>query len=147
MADETKPENEALVPEVITTRDPNPPRHVKTTQNADVVFRMAQMGLSKGSVAKCIGVSIATFEKYYGEEYSNGTIDMQQTLAGMAFEAARAGSVPMLLHLVKTKLGWNEHTTVEHVGEIRAVVSNRPLTRDEFVRKYIEKKESSEEEG
>lgn len=146
MADKTDPEIPVVVPEVITNRDPGPRHHVKTAENANIVFRMAQMGLSKGATAKCLNVSMQTFDKYYGEEYSSGTIDMQQTLASMAFEAARAGSIPMLLHLVKTKLGWNEHTTVEHVGEVRAVVSNKPLSRDEFVRRYIEKTEDAPEE-
>lgn len=142
MDDETK----ALVPEIITKRDPMGQHHVKTPEKADTVFRMAQEGLSKGSAAKCIGVSMPTFNKYYGEEYDAGLVDMQRNLASMAFEAAKAGSVPMLIHLVKTKLGWNEHTTVEHVGEVRAVVSNRPLSRDEFVKKYITKEDGDVEE-
>lgn len=145
MSDKTKPELQAIVPEIITNRDPNPKHHVKTPEKADIVFRMAQLGLSKGSAAKFVGVSIATFEKYYREEYDNGVVDMQRDVAGMAFEAARAGSVPMLLHLVKTKLGWNEKSTVEHVGEVRAVVSNKPLSREEFVRRYIDKTNEAEE--
>jgi hypothetical protein len=36
-------------------------------------------------------------------------------------------------------LGWTEANVVEHVGEIRAVVSAKPLSRDEFVAKYLEK--------
>lgn len=149
MADETKTEQEkveVLVPEIITNRDPGPRHHVKTPENANTVFRMAQMGLSKGAAAICLNVSMPTFEKYYSDEYKSGTIDMQQSLASMAFEAARAGSIPMLLHLVKTKLQWNEHSTVEHIGEVRAVVSNKPLTRDEFVRKYITKEDQGQEE-
>jgi hypothetical protein len=137
MSDETK----ALIPEVITNRDPNPAHHVKTPEKADVVFRMAQQGLTKGATAKCLSISLKTLDKYYSEEFDAGVIDMQRSLSTMAFEAAAAGSIPMLIHLVKTKLGWNEHTTVEHVGEIRAIVSNKPLSKDEFVKRYITKED------
>lgn len=147
MADETKTVEPEVLPEVITHRDPNPAFHVKTAEKAEVVFRMAQQGLTKGATAKCLGVSIQTLDKYYSEEFDSGMIDMQKSLSAMAFEAARAGSVPMLIHLVKTKLGWNEHSTVEHVGEIRAVVSNRPLSKDEFVRRYITKEDVPPDEG
>jgi hypothetical protein len=39
--------------------------------------------------------------------------------------------------LLKTKLGWSEQQTLEITGEIRSVVSAKPLTKEEFVQKYL----------
>jgi hypothetical protein len=36
-------------------------------------------------------------------------------------------------------LGWSEQQIVEHVGEIRAVVSSKPMSKEEFVQKYLNK--------
>jgi hypothetical protein len=106
---------------------------------------MAGLGLTKGACAKCIGVSLSVFNREYLEDYDTGTIDMQQELAKLAFDIAREGNVPMLLHLVKTKLGWNEKQTIEHVGEVRSIVSNRPLTREEFEQKYLAQEDERNE--
>ena len=53
------------------------------------------------------------------------------------------GNTPILLHLIKTKLGWSEQQIIEHVGEIRAVVSAKPMSKEEFVQKYLSKDEET----
>lgn len=64
---------------------------------------------------------------------------MQEVVARGLMEQALAGNPQILMYLGKSKLGWTEANVVEHVGEIRAVVSAKPLSRDEFVAKYLEK--------
>jgi hypothetical protein len=38
-------------------------------------------------------------------------------------------------------LGWSEQQVIEHTGEIRAVVSSKPMSKEEFVQKYLTKDE------
>jgi hypothetical protein len=140
-------EKEALVPEVVGNPERSPRHHVRHAEKALVVYRMAGLGLTKGACAKCIGVSLSVFNREYLEDYDTGTIDMQQELAKLAFDIAKEGNVPMLLHLVKTKLGWNEKQTVEHVGEVRSIVSNRPLTKEEFEARYLSENKEEDTEA
>jgi len=76
-------------------------------------------------------------DKYYLEDYLQGVSEMQKSLASVAIAEALSGNTPILLHLLKTKLGWSEQQIIEHTGEIRAVVSAKPLTKEEFVTKYL----------
>jgi hypothetical protein len=49
------------------------------------------------------------------------------------------GNTAILLHLVKTKLGWNETQLIQHSGEVRSVVSAKPLSKEEFAEKFLNK--------
>jgi hypothetical protein len=105
---------------------------------AQQVRELARLGLSKNAVRLFLKMRFDSFDRLYGEAYLEGQASMQRRLAGLAMEQAEAGNVPMLMYLCKTKLGWNETSVVEHVGEVRTVVSAVPLTRDEFARKYLD---------
>lgn len=104
---------------------------------AQQVRELARLGLSKNAVRLFLKMRFDSFDRLYGEAYLEGQASMQRRLAGLAMEQAEAGNVPMLMYLCKTKLGWNETSVVEHVGEVRTVVSAVPLTREEFARKYL----------
>ena len=104
---------------------------------AQQVRELARLGLSKNAVRLFLKMRFDSFDRLYGEAYLEGQANMQRRLAGLAMEQAEAGNVPMLMYLCKTKLGWNETSVVEHVGEVRTVVSAIPLTRDEFAKKYL----------
>lgn len=104
---------------------------------AQQVRELARLGLSKNAVRLFLKMRFDSFDRLYGEAYLEGQASMQRRLAGLAMEQAEAGNVPMLMYLCKTKLGWNETSVVEHVGEVRTVVSAIPLTREEFARKYL----------
>jgi hypothetical protein len=62
---------------------------------------------------------------------------MQKGLATVAIAEAMNGNTPILLHLLKTKLGWSEQHQIEISGEVRSVVSNKPMSKEEFVAKYL----------
>jgi len=61
-------------------------------------------------------------------------------------EQAMAGNPQVLMYLGTSKLGWTEANVVEHVGTINAVVSAKPLTRDEFEARYLNSSAEDEEE-
>jgi hypothetical protein len=78
-------------------------------------------------------------EKYYLEEFLEGQAEMQRGLASVAVSEAMNGNTPVLLHLLKTKLGWSEQHQIEISGEVRSVVSSKPLTKEEFIQRYLDK--------
>ena len=119
----------------------NPPPMVRDEGVADQVRRLAQLGMSKQAIYRFLRLPITRFEKLYLEDYVTGQMDACRKIAGWAMEAAEAGSVPMIMFLCKTRLGWNETSVVEHIGEVRSVVSSQPMTREEFVKRYIDKEE------
>ena len=93
----------------------------------------------------CVSLQIRdyTFKKYYLDEYLEGQSELQRGLASTAIQEAMNGNTPILLHLLKTKLGWSEQQVIEHIGEVKAVVSAKPLTKDEFVQKYLTEDEET----
>lgn len=129
------PEIEVLPPvmrEIPQTRD-----HQRDEQLALQIRDLARHGLSKSATAMTARISVYLLEKYYLEEYLEGVASMQKGLAGRAIEEAMNGNTPVLLHLLKTKLGWSEQHQIEISGEVRSVVSAKPLTKEEFVARYL----------
>jgi hypothetical protein len=119
-------------------RKPNSVSHERDEGVAYQVKTLASYGLSKGSIAIACQISQYILDKYYMEEFLTGISNMQKRIAALAFQAAEEGSVPMIMYLAKTKLGWVESSTVEHVGEVRAVVTNKPLSKEEFIARYLD---------
>jgi len=111
--------------------------HVKDEQLALQIRDLARMGLGKGQVALGARISVYILEKYYMTEFLEGQTDMQKGLASVAVAEAMNGNTPILLHLIKTKLGWSEAHQIEISGEVRSVVSGKPLSKEEFIQKYI----------
>lgn len=131
----------AIIPIVEPVSGPRPQterHHVYDPYIASNARLFGSLGLSQGNAAIACRIGLSSFKKYYLQDYLEGQSEMQRRVASMAFEAAQAGSVPMIIHLCKTKLGWTETATIEHTGEVRAVVSNKPMSKDEFVKKYLE---------
>ena len=121
-------------------------RYEKDPETSGAVTRLARLGLSKSAVAIACRLSPNELTKWYGEEYAAGQAGMQEVVARGLMEQAMAGNPQVLMYLGKSKLGWTEANTVEHVGTINAVVSAKPLSREEFERKYLNNDTEVEEE-
>ena len=133
---EPDPELKALMRPIDTkVRDPFIARQVAT---------LASFGLSMGSTAIACNITFDTLKKFYREDYNQGAVFQQKRIAALAMEAAESGSVPMIMFLAKTKLGWVETQQIEHIGEVKAVVSAKPLTREEFAARYLNQDEEEE---
>jgi hypothetical protein len=133
-------------PEIVldrTTQNKMVSKHEKNPVWAEQIRNMGRIGLSKSNIRTAFGLREHLLNKYYLEDYLAGVAEMQRGLATKAIEEAMNGNTPILLHLLKTKLGWSEQQIIEHVGEIKAVVSAKPLTKDEFVQKYLTEDEES----
>lgn len=125
-----------VLPPILTPKA-NTKHHVKDERLAGQIRDLGRLGLSKGNVAIAARIGETVFRKYYLEEFLEGQAEMQRGLATVAVAEAMNGNTPILLHLLKTKLGWNETQMIEHTGEVRSVISATPMTKDEFVRKYL----------
>lgn len=141
MADDDLPEvvDENNEPVVIRDRSLIPQRISYDESVATQVREIARRGLSKSATRVIIGMSHAKFEELYAKDFYEGQATMQNRIAQLAMEQAEAGNVPMIMYLCKTKLGWTETSVIEHVGEVRSVVSSKPMTREEFESKYLTK--------
>jgi hypothetical protein len=111
--------------------------HVRSEILADQIRDLGMMGLSMSQAALGARISTEMLKKYYQEDYNRGASSLSKKLATKAIEKALNGNTPILLHLIKTKLGWSEQQVIEHIGEVRAVVSNKPLSKEEFITKYL----------
>lgn len=119
-------------------------RYEKDLETSAAVTRLARLGLTKTAVAIACRLSPNELTKWYGEEYAAGQAGMQEVVARGLMEQAMAGNPQILMYLGKSKLGWTEANVVEHVGTINAVVSARPLSREEFEAKYLTRDEEEE---
>lgn len=121
-------------------------RYEKDAEVGAMVTRLAKLGLSKNAVAIAAKLSPLELTKWYNEEYLAGQAGMQEVVARGLMEQASAGNPQVLMYLGKSKLGWTENNVVEHVGTINAVVSARPLSREEFAAKYLGTKDEVDED-
>jgi len=145
MSDDDKEDTvvqESLTPEIlppVLREIPHTRHHVKNEQLGLQIRDLARLGLSKSSTALAARLSTHLLEKYYLEEFLEGQAEMQRGLASVAVSEAMNGNTPVLLHLLKTKLGWSEQHQIEISGEVRSVVSSKPLTKEEFIQRYLDK--------
>jgi len=131
---EATPSPNTVLPEVLPKQSPS---HEKCERIGAQIRDMARMGLTKGNVAIAARISPYLLDKYYADEFAQGEGEMRKGLASVAMAEAMSGNTAILLHLVKTKLGWNETQLIEHSGEVRSVVSAKPLSKEEFIQKFL----------
>lgn len=149
---ETGLEEKNLSPKVYSMPPPREQRrkdysnqvYVKDPEIMGAVERLARLGLSKSAVSIACRITPAQLTAHYLEEYGKGQAGMQEVVARGLMDQAMAGNPQVLMYLGKSKLGWTEANVVEHVGEIRAVVSAKPLSREEFEQRYLKKDDDGE---
>lgn len=137
-----------VVEDAVEVKRNKPPvrYYQKSEVVADKVFKYASLGLTKTNVALTCHISTSELNKYYIEEYEKGAATQAHVIAGGLMELAKAGHPQVLMYLGKSKLGWNETNVMEHVGEVRAVVSAQPMSKEEFARKYLGEGQDAEKE-
>lgn len=149
-AEKIKIANVELEPVIVKNpprrKDYSNQRYEKDAETCGAVTRLARLGLSKTAVAIACRLSPTELSKWYGEEYAAGQAGMQEVVARGLMEQAMAGNPQVLMYLGKAKLGWTESNTVEHVGTVNAVVSARPLSKEEFEAKYLTQESDDDSE-
>lgn len=105
------------------------------------VQRLAKVGLNRTQVCIAAKITPRELERYYLADFNQSQATFQEEIASAAMEQVRLGNPQMIQYLCKARLGWSEHNVVEHTGSINAVVSAKPLTKEEFAKRYIENTE------
>jgi len=118
-------------------QDFSKPSPQRSEEVAGQVQRLSALGLGKTAVANCVRVSVEQLNRNYSEEFELGRKSMSEVVASAAMEQVKAGNPQMIMYMAKTRLGWTEHNVVEHTGTVNAVVSAKPLTREEFEQRYL----------
>ena len=131
------PAEQPIVKPVNRRTDYSGQRYEKDAEISAAVTRLARLGLTKSAVAIACRLTPVELTKWYGDEYAAGQAGMQEVVARGLMEQAMAGNPQVLMYLGKAKLGWSEANIIEHVGTVNAVVSAKPLTREEFAQKYL----------
>lgn len=104
---------------------------------AGQVRRLAAVGLSKTAVASCVRIQSSELNRLYLKDFELGRRSMAETVASAAMEQVRSGNPQMIMFMAKTRLGWTETNVLEHTGTVNAVVSAKPLSREEFEARYL----------
>lgn len=112
-------------------------KHKFDEGTAEMVERLAALALSKSAVALGAGIQVGVLDRYYIEHYHKGQTRMQAEVAEAAMQQVKKGNPAMIMFIAKSRLGWTETNVVEHVGEVKAIVSSRPLTKEEFAERYL----------
>ena len=87
-----------------------------TDDDYSKVEEMVTIGLDQHTIAKIMGISNATLNKYYAHNLSVGKEKRTARVAGVAYEMAVSGESPsMTTFWLKTQAGWSpkHHVVVE----------------------------------
>lgn len=101
------------------------------------VARLAKVGLNRTQVCIAAKITPRELERYYLADFNQSQATFQEEIASAAMDQVRMGNPQMIQYMCKARLGWSEHNVVEHTGSINAVVSAKPLTKEEFEQRYI----------
>lgn len=101
------------------------------------VARLAKVGLNKTQVCIAAKITPRELERVYLADYNQSQASFQEEIASAAMDQVRIGNPQMIQYMCKARLGWSEHNVVEHTGSINAVVSAKPLSKEEFEQRYL----------
>ncbi len=73
--------------------------------DSELVRKLAKMGCTQGDIAEFFDCSQSVISERFRSDFNLGSAESKISLRRMQWKAARAGSVPMLIHLGKVYLG------------------------------------------
>jgi len=83
--------------------------HEPTNESRAIVSNLAAFGIRQESIARQLGISKPTLEKYYREELEHGLDDANAKVANTLFSMAVSGEHPAATFFwLKTRAGWRE---------------------------------------
>jgi hypothetical protein len=75
------------------------------------------MGTRYDDIATKLGISDDTLKKYYQLELDLGRVEANAKVANALFQQAMDGNTTAQIFWLKTRAGWKENHTIEHVGD------------------------------
>lgn len=106
------------------------------------VLELAMKGMLKSEISVLTGLSRKQLDTTYYEDFERGKINRKHRAVSKWDEHIENGNWDSLKFQLKTEHGYIEKAQMEHSGEFRAVVSNKPLSIEEFAAKYLQDQEA-----
>lgn len=105
------------------------------------VLELAMKGMKASEIAVLLGIPRRQVERMYHDDYERGKVNRKHKAVAKWDEHIRSGNWDSLKFQLKTEHGFIEKAQMEYSGEVRAVVSNKPLSTEEFAAKYLQDQE------
>jgi len=100
--------------------------------DAELVRKLAKIGSTQKDIAEFFDCSQSVISERFRSDFQLGSAQSKISLRRLQWKAARAGSVPMLIHLGKVYLGQTDKLDVTTKGMARVVYVDRARNpRDE----------------
>ena len=106
------------------------------------VLELAMKGMLISEVSVFTGLSRKQIETTYREDYMRGKVNRKHRAVTKWDEHIENGNWDSLKFQLKTEHGYIEKAQMEYSGEVKAVVSNKPLSIEEFAAKYLQDQEA-----
>lgn len=105
------------------------------------VLELAMKGMIRSEISVLTGLSRKQLETTYYEDFERGRVNRKHRAVSKWDEHIENGNWDSLKFQLKTEHGYIEKAQMEYSGEVRAVVSNKPLSTEEFAAKYLQDQE------
>lgn len=102
------------------------------------VLELAMKGMKKSEISVLLGISRKQIDTTYHDDFERGKVNRKHRAVSKWDEAIEDGNWDALKFQLKTEHGYIEKAQMEYSGEVRAVVSNKPLSIEEFAAKYLQ---------
>lgn len=94
------------------------PPYVPTAGDRKQALELIGFGHRSEDVARVLGISKRTLEKYFRAELDEGHVRTNIAVQQTAYQMATSGQhVAMTIFWLKTRCGWKETTVVENTGK------------------------------
>lgn len=97
------------------------PTFKPTAANRLLVKNLTLLGSREELIARCIGISLETFRKYFKEERVKYREQMLGKIALSAYQKAQKGDTAMICFVLKTQAGWRETGNVHVSGTVDVI--------------------------
>lgn len=92
-------------------------KHNPTDETKSLVKSLSGMGTRHEDIALKLNISDVTLKKHYSDELDLGRVEANAKVANALFQQAMDGNTTAQIFWLKTRAGWKENHTIEHVGD------------------------------
>ena len=114
--------------------------HQPTKSKRSTVAQFTSFGFSQEKIAALMGFSGDTLTKYYRHELDHGAEMCNAEVAARAYKKAKSTDPrnnAVLIHWLKTRMGWVEDTNHETLDTVKAVREMmQPMSAEDWVKKH-----------
>jgi hypothetical protein len=110
--------------------------HSPTKAQRKKAKELAIVGVPHHLMAKIMRMDTKTLLKYYDRELELGKFEANGEIGGKLYRMAKSGNTAAAIFWMKAQAGWRDRVDIESGGLPLGVISQKPLTPDEWDAKY-----------